>query len=116
MRMGLCLLLAGGVLTAAGLRADDAKKDQDKFKGTWDVVSAQRNGQDAVELIKHKVTFDGDSFTITDGDQVAYKGTYKLDPSAKPPAIDFKNEEGRAQGKTWLGIYQFDGDKLKICD
>lgn len=116
MRTALCFLGALGIVMAAGLRADDAKKDRDKFKGTWDVVSATRNGEKAPELLKHKVIFDGDSFTITDGDQVAYKGTYKLDPVVKPAAIDFKNAEGRAKGKTWLGIYEFDGVKLKICD
>jgi uncharacterized protein (TIGR03067 family) len=36
--------------------------------------------------------------------------TYKPDPSAKPKAIDLTFELG-----TLLGIYEFDGETLKVC-
>ena len=38
------------------------------------------------------------------------------DASAKPAAIDFRNTAGERKGKTWLGIYEFAGDTLRICD
>ena len=45
-----------------------------------------------------------------------YQGTYIIDPSAKPATIDFRNTAGEMKGKTWLGIYEMEGDVLRICD
>ena len=33
-----------------------------------------------------------------------------IDASAKPATIDFRNTAGEMKGKTWLGIYELDGD------
>ena len=34
----------------------------------------------------------------------------------KSATIDFRNTAGEMKGKTWLGIYELDGDTLRICD
>src|SRR5262249_4862043 len=39
------------------------------------------------------------------------KGTYRLDPTKKPGAIDLVKEGG----KTLLGLYRLEGDHLTIC-
>jgi hypothetical protein len=39
-----------------------------------------------------------------------------FDPSAKPATIDFRNTAGEMKGKTWLRIYEMEGDVLRICD
>jgi uncharacterized protein (TIGR03067 family) len=62
------------------------------------------------------LTFAGDRFTIRSKGKAIYQGTYTIDPSAKPTAIDFRNTAGEMKGKTWLGIYELEGDVLKICD
>jgi uncharacterized protein (TIGR03067 family) len=43
------------------------------------------------------------------------KGTYKIDPAAKPPAIDIIGVEGPTKGKTLLAIYEQMGDSLRVC-
>ena len=45
-----------------------------------------------------------------------YQGTYTIDPSAKPATIDFRNTAGEMKGTTWQGIYEMQGDVLRICD
>jgi uncharacterized protein (TIGR03067 family) len=43
------------------------------------------------------------------------RGTCKLDPSAKPKALDITGTEGPNKGKTILAIYERDGDTLRVC-
>ena len=45
-----------------------------------------------------------------------YAGTFRVNPSAKPAAIDFEHTEGVFKGKTWKGIYRLDANTLTICD
>ena len=42
-------------------------------------------------------------------------GTVKLDPSAKPKAMDITGTEGPNKGKTILAIYELKDDTLRIC-
>ena len=117
MRLGF-LATVMGVLLAAGVpgEAADAKKADGGIRGTWTAVSAERNGAAADDIKGHKLTLQGDRFTIRSKGKVVYQGTYTTDPSTKPASIDFKNTAGEMKGKTWLGIYELDGDVLKICD
>ena len=48
--------------------------------------------------------------------RVLYRGTFKANHARKPAHIDFRNGEGEAAGKTWLGIYRLEGDDLTIVD
>jgi uncharacterized protein (TIGR03067 family) len=103
------LLVAAGFLVAADSSKDDAaKKDQDKFQGTWKVQNARLNGKDVPPglLARWRVVIAGDKVTIQNGmrDQ---SFTIVLDPSQKPAAIDF---DGKAKG-----IYQLKGNFLKLC-
>ncbi len=112
------ILLAAMIVVSSagpGSRAADAKVE-DALQGTWVAESSQRSGQAADDLRGHQLTFAGDRFTIRSKGKVIYQGTYTTDPSAKPATIDFKNTAGEMKGKTWLGIYETDGDALKICD
>ncbi|HEX6774404.1 MAG TPA: TIGR03067 domain-containing protein [Methylomirabilota bacterium] len=78
--------------------------------------SAQRNAKAADDLRGHQLTFAGHRFTIRSKGKVIYQGTYIIDPCAKPATIDFRNTAGEMKGKTWLGIYEMEGDVLRICD
>jgi len=68
--------------------------------------------------VGHRLTFTGDRFEIRskDGRTVVYTGTFRTDQNAKPASIDFVNTEGTDKGKTWRGIYAFEGDTLTTCD
>jgi uncharacterized protein (TIGR03067 family) len=99
---------------------DDAKKDQEALQGTWRPVSSEREGKDQGDDAKEHVLFifEKDTFTVKQGDQVLLKGTFKLDPSKKPKAIDMTVTEGRRdddKGKELHGIYELTKDGLKWC-
>ena len=89
---------------------------QNSLQGTWQVLAAQRNARIANDLQNHRLTFSGDRFAIRSKGKTVYEGTYTIDPSQKPPAIDFRHTAGKAKGQTWLGIYEVGSDTLKVCD
>jgi uncharacterized protein (TIGR03067 family) len=97
---------------------DDAKKDQKALQGAWKIVSSESGGMDSTELFKDAfVVFEGDTFVLKKGDEVGLKGTFKIDPSKKPRAIDITITEGGEgdKGKVLHGIYELGKDTLKWC-
>jgi uncharacterized protein (TIGR03067 family) len=54
------------------------------------------------------------AYTVKVGD-VVDKGTLKIDPAAKPKAMDIIGTDGPNKGKTFLAIYELKGDTLRIC-
>jgi uncharacterized protein (TIGR03067 family) len=110
----IAMALAAGVLLAA----DDAKKDKEQLQGSWRPVSAEQGGKAQADAKEHLLTFDGDTFTIKKGDQLFLKGTFTLDPSQSPKAIDMKVTEGQREehkGKEVHGIYELSKGTLKWC-
>jgi uncharacterized protein (TIGR03067 family) len=100
-----------GFSASVGSQAQDAKTE---LEGTWDLVSLERDGKD-VKPKGEKAIMTGDKGVVKVGDKVIVAATYKLDPSKKPKAVDITYTEGDNKGKTFKGIYQLDGDMLKIC-
>jgi uncharacterized protein (TIGR03067 family) len=77
--------------------------------------SGERDGEQfPEELVKAlKRTITGDKYVITrDGETIA-KGTFTLDAGQKPKTIDAKME---GVDKPIQGIYELEGDTLKICN
>ena len=85
--------------------------DREKIQGTWALVSGERNGKPLPdEAIKHvKLIFSGDKLTTKNKERKTEAG-FKLDPNKEPKEIDVDME-----GNVGKGIYQFDGDTLKIA-
>jgi uncharacterized protein (TIGR03067 family) len=101
---------------AARPSADDAKKELDKFQGTWMFVSIEANGMPVPEeaFKDIRLTYKDGSYTFKQGEDVR-EGTVKIDPTKKPKAIDRTAKNGPNAGKTFKGIYEFDGETLKCC-
>ena len=113
MRVRALLLIAAGlVLVAAAPGGDDAKK----MHGTWDIVEYEIQGtkMPAGFLKKVKVIFEGDKFKFDTGDPNIKQMTYKIDAAKKPKQIDVTTEDAGAKTE-YRGIYQLDGDTLKMC-
>ncbi|HET6368531.1 MAG TPA: TIGR03067 domain-containing protein [Pseudomonadales bacterium] len=111
----LCsLILATGLVPAFAQPAEEAQK---KLQGTWTATKAERDGSAADDVVGHRLSVTGNRFQIqSKGGQRLHAGTVRLDPSAKPAAIDFEHTEGTPKGKAWKGIYALDGDTLRVCD
>jgi uncharacterized protein (TIGR03067 family) len=111
----LVVILAVGLLLGADDKQADAKKDQEKLQGDWTMQSGERDGEpfpeEVVKAMKRTVT--GDKFVITRDGETLAKGTFTLDASQKPKTIDAKLE---GAGLSVQGIYELDGDTLKVCN
>jgi uncharacterized protein (TIGR03067 family) len=120
MRITVALLFCGVGLAASSALADDKadlEKEVRRFQGAWTIESSETGGKKlpAGDLKALIVTFEGDKHTVKNGDQVIQVGTQKLDPSKSPKTIDVTMTEGPSKGAVMLGIYEFDGDTLKVC-
>jgi len=108
------------VLLAAGCAADPAPGGggdaRAALQGNWRAMSAERNGAPAPELVGHELAFAGERFRISGGGRPLFGGTYSIDPAARPPRIDFRQEEGGELRGTWRGIYRLEGRELLIVD
>ena len=101
------------VLAVSLLLGADSKNE--KLEGTWKAVAAVQNGQEQNDAGEHTLTFTGDTFTVARDGETRMKGTFKTDATKKPKTIDWIVKEGRNAGKTIVGIYELDGDTLKVC-
>ena len=118
-RFVLCAFVA--CLVAADDAKPDAKpdaaKELKKFEGAWVVESMEMDGQKppAEEIAQFRLVFDADKYSMKMADNVVAKGKIKIDPTKKPKTIDVTPSEGDNSGQLMLGIYEFDGDKMKAC-
>jgi uncharacterized protein (TIGR03067 family) len=96
------------VVDTTRARADAARRDRERLQGTWSFVSGRREAELLVV---------GDHFTIRFKNGDIYVGLFTLDPLNKPRAMDMEVHEGpeRYRGKTYLAIYEFDGEHLIWC-
>jgi uncharacterized protein (TIGR03067 family) len=111
----MCWLILGtGLVPAFAQPAEEAHK---KLQGTWRATQAERDGRTADDVVGHRLSFTGNRFQIQSKDgKPLYAGTVRVDPRAKPTAIDFEHTEAALKGKVWKGIYALDADTLTICD
>jgi uncharacterized protein (TIGR03067 family) len=120
MRISLVTLFCAVGFTASGTLADDKadlEKEVRKFQGTWTFESSVAGGKElpADQLKGLILLFEGEKHTVKKGDDVIQVGTQKLDPSKSPKTIDVTMTEGPSKGTVMLGIYEIDGDTLKVC-
>jgi uncharacterized protein (TIGR03067 family) len=86
-----------------------AETDQQKLQGKWNIESFEYNGN-PVEFMKEAVReFKDARYSLIPkmGDMI--EGSIKLDADKKPKEIDLE-----VNGRTLKGIYDLDGDVLKL--
>jgi uncharacterized protein (TIGR03067 family) len=104
------------LLFAAGAWCQDAAKEKKMLEGKWVPMQAELAGQKLPEAQLKAISLDisDGTYTVRVGD-VVDKGTLKIDPAAKPKSMDIVGTDGPNKGKTFLAIYEFNGDTLRIC-
>ncbi len=110
------ILAAGLVLAADAPPGDPAQVEKKKFEGTWSLVALEVDGEpvplDGIEAARLVVTGDRYSFRLG---TARMELRHTVDPTRKPKAIDLAITDGSGEGKVYRGIYELDGDRLKIC-
>jgi uncharacterized protein (TIGR03067 family) len=115
MSMRVCIpllaLFLAGVAWSQGLESEIKS-----LAGTWTPTSGELGGQPFPEAVLKatKLVVDGNKYTVTVGDQVD-RGVVKIDATKKPKTMDITGEDGPNKGKTFLCIYELNGDTLKVC-
>jgi uncharacterized protein (TIGR03067 family) len=106
------LLLATGAWTPGS----PPKKAPDILKGKWSLTDMTVNGESvpAKERRKFSIIFNGPSMTVS-GFNGKKEFTYSLDSSTAPKSIDALALNGNFKGKTAPGIYDLQGDTLRLC-
>jgi uncharacterized protein (TIGR03067 family) len=100
-----------------------ARSDHDLFRGVWRIVFSEDGGrpnpQDDLRFVFTFADGSGRVQVWDDGD-LEETGTYTIDETKQPKAIDFRGLRGFAHDPKndprSLGIYEFVGqDQLRIC-
>jgi uncharacterized protein (TIGR03067 family) len=92
-------------------------EDHALLQGTWVAVGGEQDGdklsEEALQQMKG-CTFAGKTFALGSGDD-SDRGTFATDWSARPKTINVAFTEGPRKGQKQLGIYELNGDTLKVC-
>jgi uncharacterized protein (TIGR03067 family) len=81
-------------------------------QGTWQMVTV--NGQDAAgsgQVVT--ITISDNKYVQTVNGQIVERGTFKLDDTKKPTAIDIMITEGDNANQTQLGVVEITGKTMK---
>jgi uncharacterized protein (TIGR03067 family) len=115
LRLRMFLVLAAGCLIAA--EAPGPKAAEDRLHGTWYIVSLNRpshkGGRELLEFhdTHFTLTFDRGTVTSIGEGKTLWQGVYRLDAGGAPGVIHISRRFGAFK----QGIYESDGDSLKLC-
>ena len=110
--LGISLAVGASLNGYGGHPVDDAKAIQ----GRWRLVQAELSGQPLPDAVISTISLkleNGKYEVVVAGNPD--RGTYAIDPGAKPKRMTVTGTEGPNVGKTFPAIYELKGDSLRIC-
>lgn len=86
------------------------------FEGTWRTVAIQVGGKDlpAERFKTSRLICKGRDFTAIN-DAGTTRGTFSVDTTKSPKAMDISITDGSAKGAIFRNIYELKGDTYKLC-
>jgi uncharacterized protein (TIGR03067 family) len=111
-------VLAASLLATVSTAQKDSAKDADKLQGSWSSTTVVTEGvavpADQLKKAPRTLVVQGDQFTLKSGENKLV-GAFRLDPTKSPRTVDLVLTEGPDKGRTVQGIYELDGDHLRVC-
>lgn len=95
-------------------KPDAAEKEMAKLEGTWQLISAETDGEKLPdERAKQiRVVIAKGKHTVYVNDKAVVEGVaFRIDPTKTPKEV----EDTLKDGQKILGIYEVDGDTLRSC-
>jgi uncharacterized protein (TIGR03067 family) len=93
-----------------------SKADLEKMQGTWVRVNMELDGNPFPLEGVWTASYSGDVLTLAiDGKVYRTGAIVTLDTRQTPKAVNTWDAEGPFKDKTLPGIYEIDGDKLRVC-
>lgn len=109
----MLLLLPVPVILATSLMVADAPKE---LQGEWTVVKVLEGDKEDPKAVGDVVTFKDNKIIIKPANRnETIEGTFKADAGKKPATIDFTMTGPNGQEQSALGLFELDGDSLKLC-
>jgi len=113
--------MLGLLAIVSGPDGSDIRQDRELLQGAWLLVAIEVNGQrvddsNAQRRREEKdivIVVQRDEFFVRHGERLYKGGTFKLDPSKRPRAIDITVEH--VLSSTFACIYDVQRDVLKVC-
>jgi uncharacterized protein (TIGR03067 family) len=88
---------------------------QGRWKMTYHEGRGERPTEEYLRTEEGEMVLDGNKMRLYIKGKHDFEGIAKIDPTQTPNAIDFYYLDGPLKGKTGLGIYEVNGDDLRIC-
>jgi uncharacterized protein (TIGR03067 family) len=114
-------LLAGVLLVLPSLASDsprgydDGVMEEDSIEGTWQWTDDELDGRKVESNLQEVLTFRSGTYSSNYSDGDTFRGSYRLEPTRKPPHLDEVPSNGPYRGQTVKYIYQRDRDTLRIA-
>jgi uncharacterized protein (TIGR03067 family) len=122
MSIRMYLLLVVCTLLADGPSAEVVKQEWTELEGKWVVVKMEANGKSLLEMDRPAPTMvikDARLVPNPDNPASTEADSWKIqiDPTRKPKTITIPNfkEADPERSLTLIGIYEIEGDELKVC-
>jgi uncharacterized protein (TIGR03067 family) len=115
--IALVLLSWAGAPGLVPAQDDDPVEELERLQGTWRVESMTIDGTKIPgdELTGRRVIVIDDRYVVIDGTRTIQRGRFRIDPSKTPKRIDTIPADGANAGKVDKGIYEINGDTLRLC-
>jgi uncharacterized protein (TIGR03067 family) len=92
---------------------DDAA-EANNIQGMWQLTEFEFKGAKAKPDVHGVLTYRSGTSTLTYGNVESLRGSYRIDPTQKPPHIDWIPSTDELKGRPIRCIYRIDGDTLKL--